>query len=78
MERKQKMETAIDPLPDHELCPYEKLREDIIKEREKAKLQIIPLHSTSIQRCMIPILTIIMIMNIFITVCRHGQVLPYS
>ena len=36
MERKQKMETAIDPLPDRELCPYEKLREEIIKEREKA------------------------------------------
>ena len=36
MERKQKMETAMDPLPDRELCPYEKLREEIIKEREKA------------------------------------------
>ena len=36
IERKQKMETAIDPLPERELCPYEKIREDIINEREKA------------------------------------------
>ena len=34
MERKQKMETAMDPLPDRELSPYEKLRVEIIKERK--------------------------------------------
>ena len=30
------MATPIDPLPKPKLCAYEKLREDIIEEREKA------------------------------------------
>jgi hypothetical protein len=35
-EIKEKMATPIDPLPKPKLCAYEKLREDIIEEREKA------------------------------------------
>ena len=30
------MNTHIDPIPRAELCPYEKLRESNIKEREEA------------------------------------------
>ena len=33
------MTTPIDPLPEHELCAYEKLRENIIQEREKAMIE---------------------------------------
>jgi hypothetical protein len=33
------MATPIDPLPEKELCSYEKLRDDIIKEREKAMME---------------------------------------
>ena len=33
------MATPIDPLPEHELCAYEKLRENIIQEREKAMVE---------------------------------------
>ena len=33
---KEKMNTPIDPIPRAELCPYEKLRESNIKEREEA------------------------------------------
>ena len=36
MERKQAMATPISPLPERELCPYEKLRANIIQEREDA------------------------------------------
>ena len=36
MERKQAMATPISPLPEHELCAYEKLRANIIQEREDA------------------------------------------
>ena len=32
-ECKEKMKIPIDPLPEAELCPYEKLRENNIKER---------------------------------------------
>jgi hypothetical protein len=32
-ERKEKMAKPIDPLPERELCQYEKIRESIIKER---------------------------------------------
>ena len=39
IERKEAMAIALDPLPERELCPYEKLREDIIKEREKAMVE---------------------------------------
>ena len=35
-ENKEKMATPIDPLPKTKLCAYEKIREDIIEEREKA------------------------------------------
>ena len=35
-ERKEKMAKPIDPLPERELCQYEKIRENIIKEREEA------------------------------------------
>ena len=35
-ELKEKMATPIDPLPKSKLCPYEKLRERNIKEREEA------------------------------------------
>ena len=35
-ERKEKMAMPIDPLPERELCQYEKIRESIIKEREEA------------------------------------------
>ena len=30
------MAKPIDPLPERELCQYERIREDIIKEREEA------------------------------------------
>ena len=30
------MARPIDPLPERELCQYEKIREDIIQEREEA------------------------------------------
>ena len=33
------MATPLDPLPETELCPYEKLRESNIKEREEAMLE---------------------------------------
>ena len=36
MEKKEKMAQPIDPLPERELCQYEKIRENIIKEREEA------------------------------------------
>ena len=35
-ERKEKMAKPIDPLPERELCQYEIIRENIIKEREKS------------------------------------------
>ena len=35
-ERKEQMAKPIDPLPERELCQYEKIRESIIKEREEA------------------------------------------
>jgi hypothetical protein len=35
-ERKEQMAKPIDPLPERELCQYEKIRENIIKEREEA------------------------------------------
>ena len=35
-ENKEKMATPIDPLPKPKLCAYEKIRDDIIEEREKA------------------------------------------
>jgi hypothetical protein len=35
-ERKEKMAKPIDPLPERELCQYEKIRENIIKERKEA------------------------------------------
>ena len=35
-ENKEKMATPIDPLPKPKLCEYEKIRENIIEEREKA------------------------------------------
>ena len=38
-ERKEAMATPIDPLPEHELCEYEKVRENNIKEREKAMIE---------------------------------------
>jgi hypothetical protein len=33
------MAIPLEPLPERELCPYEKLRENIIKEREKAMIE---------------------------------------
>ena len=39
LERKEAMAIALEPLPERELCPYEKLRENIIKEREKAMIE---------------------------------------
>ena len=33
------MATPIDPLPEKELCAYEKLRDDIFKAREKAMIE---------------------------------------
>ena len=36
MERKEAMEEPVPPLPEKELCEYEKLRERNIKEREEA------------------------------------------
>ena len=39
IERKEAMAIPLAPLPVCELCPYEKLREGIIKEREKAMLE---------------------------------------
>ena len=33
------MTIDLEPLPERELCPYEKLRENIIKEREKAMIE---------------------------------------
>ena len=33
---RQAMARPIDPLPERELCQYEKIREDIIQEREEA------------------------------------------
>ena len=38
-DRKEAMANPIDPLPEHELCEYEKVRENIIKEREKAMIE---------------------------------------
>ena len=38
-ERKKAMETPVTPLPKHELCEYERIREDIIREREEAMEQ---------------------------------------
>ena len=35
-ERKSAMEKPVAPLPKRELCKYERIREDIIKEREEA------------------------------------------
>ena len=35
-EYREKMKIPIDPLPESELCPYEKLRENNIKERLEA------------------------------------------
>ena len=39
IERKEAMATPISPLPEHELCPYEKIRENIIQERENARIE---------------------------------------
>ena len=36
MERKEAMDEPVPPLPERELCEYEKLRERNIKEREEA------------------------------------------
>ena len=36
-ERKEKMAKPIDPLPERELCQYEKIRENIMKEREESE-----------------------------------------
>ena len=33
------MAIPIDPFPEHELCAYEQLRENIIQEREKAMIE---------------------------------------
>ena len=33
------METPVTPLPKRELCKYERIREDIIREREEAMAQ---------------------------------------
>ena len=33
------METPVTPLPKRELCKYERIREDIIREREDAMAQ---------------------------------------
>ena len=33
------MATPKSPLPEHELCPYEKIRENIIQERENAMIE---------------------------------------
>ena len=38
-ERKRAMETPVAPLPKRELCKYERIREDIIREREEAMAQ---------------------------------------
>ena len=38
-ERKEAMAIPIDPLPEHELCDYEKLRENNIKERKNAMME---------------------------------------
>ena len=38
-ERKEAMSKPIDPLPEYEMCQYEKLRECRIKEREKAMIE---------------------------------------
>ena len=38
-ENRKAMAMPIDPLPEHELCAYEKLRENIIQEREKAMVE---------------------------------------
>ena len=38
-ERKKAMETPVNPLPKRELCKYERIREDIIREREEAMEQ---------------------------------------
>ena len=38
-EMKQAMKKPISPLPVSELCPYEKLREQIIKERRDAMIE---------------------------------------
>ena len=37
--RKEKMRTPLDPLPENELCEYEKIRNNIIKEREQAMIE---------------------------------------
>ena len=39
MENKKAMAIPIDPFPEHELCAYEQLRENIIQEREKAMIE---------------------------------------
>ena len=39
MDRKEAMATPKSPLPEHELCPYEKIRENIIQERENAMIE---------------------------------------
>ena len=39
MERKEAMATPISPLPGHALCPYEKIRANIIQERENAMIE---------------------------------------
>ena len=38
-ERKEAMKVPLDPLPERQLCEYEKIREDIIKERRLAMEQ---------------------------------------
>jgi hypothetical protein len=38
-ERKAAMEKPVAPLPERELCKYERIREDIIREREEAMAQ---------------------------------------
>ena len=37
--RRAAMNTPVNPLPKRELCKYEKIREDIIREREEAMAQ---------------------------------------
>ena len=39
LERKEEMAIPLEPLPERELCPYEKVRENIIKERENAMIE---------------------------------------
>ena len=36
IERKEAMDTPVNRLPERELCAYEKIREDNIREREEA------------------------------------------